>query len=433
MLSKISRFFELEERKTNITTEIRAGLTVYLTMAYILFVNPMILKSAGVPFNACLVGTAVAAGISSILMGVFTNFPLALAAGMGLNSMLAFNIILKHEISWQTGMGLIFLNGLTVFLLVVTGIREAVMNAIPEELKHAIAVGIGLFLAFIGFLNGGIVILNKEANILMAGNFSKPEVALTLIGFIIVSILVSLRVRGGILIGIVINTAAAVFLGIAKIPDSLISMPDFSTIGALDITGAFKLSLVPVLISFIIVDFFDTFGTVTALGYQSRLTSDGGKIKSLNKILGIDAIAAMLGGICGASSATAYVESAAGISEGGKTGLTPITTGILFLLSIFIAPIAGIVPTQATAPALIVIGFMMMESIIKIKFDEYETAIPAFIIFISMPFTYSISHGIGMGFITYCMLKITAGKAREVHPLMYATSLVFLISFIFFN
>ena len=171
MLSKISRFFELEERKTNITTEIRAGLTVYLTMAYILFVNPMILKSAGVPFNACLVGTAVAAGISSILMGVFTNFPLALAAGMGLNSMLAFNIILKHEISWQTGMGLIFLNGLIVFLLVVTGIREAVMNAIPEELKHAIAVGIGLFLAFIGFLNGGIVILNKEANILMAGNF----------------------------------------------------------------------------------------------------------------------------------------------------------------------------------------------------------------------------------------------------------------------
>lgn len=432
-MKAITKFFELDERKSDIKTELRAGLTVYLTMAYILFVNPMILKNAGVPFNACLVGTAVAAGISCIMMGLFTNFPLALASGMGLNSMLAFNAILKYGISWQTGMGLIFMDGLVVFLLVAVGLREAVMNAIPEELKHAIAVGIGLFLAFIGFMNGGIVMLNKQANILMAGNFAQPEVAVTLAGLLVISVLVSLRVRGGILIGIILNTLIAMALGIVKIPESFVSAPDFSTIGALDIAGAFKFSLIPVMISFIIVDFFDTLGTVTAIGYQAKLTESDGKIKNISRILGIDAIAAMLGGICGSSSTTTYIESAAGVSEGGRSGLTAITTGILFLLSVFIAPLAGIVPKEATAPALIIIGFMMMDNIAKIKFDEYETAIPAFIMFMAMPFTYSISHGIGMGFITYSVLKISGGKASEVHPLMYLTSAVFAVSFVFFN
>jgi len=432
-MKAITKFFELDERKSDIKTEIRAGFTVYLTMAYILFVNPMILKSAGVPFGACMVGTAISAGISCIIMGLFTNFPLALASGMGLNSMLAFNVILKYGISWQTGMGLIFLDGLVVLIMVVIGLREAVMNAIPEELKHAIAVGIGLFLAFIGFLNGGIVILNKEANILMAGNFASAEVAVTLAGLLVISVLVSRRVKGGILIGIILNTVIAVILGVAKIPTTFISAPDFSTIGALDIAGAFKFSLVPVLISFVIVDFFDTLGTVTAIGYQANLTNGDGKIKNISRILGIDAIAAMLGGACGASSVTSYVESAAGVSEGGRSGLTVITTGILFLLSIFIAPIAGIVPKEATASALVIIGFMMMDNIVKIKFDEYETAIPAFIMFMAMPFTYSISHGIGMGFITYSILKIFAGKASQVHPLMYLTSAVFAVSFALFN
>jgi len=432
-MKAIKDFFELDARKSSISTEIRAGITIYLTMAYILFVNPMILKSAGVPFNACLVGTAVAAGISCIMMGLFTNFPLALASGMGLNSMLAYNAILKYGISWQTGMGLIFLDGLVVLLLVAAGLREAVMNAIPEELKHAIAVGIGLFLAFIGFLNGGIVVLNKEANILMAGNFAKPEVAVTLAGLLTISVLVSLRVRGGILIGIVLNTAIAMMLGVVKLPAAFISAPDFSTIGALDVSGAFKFSLIPVMISFIIVDFFDTLGTVTAIGYQAKLTGSDGRIKNISRILGIDAIAAMLGGVCGASSVTTYIESAAGVSEGGRTGLTAVTTGVLFLLSVFIAPVAGMVPKEATAPALIIIGFMMMDNIVKIKFDDYETAIPAFIMFMAMPFTYSISHGIGMGFITYCTLKIFAGRASQVHPLIYITSAVFAVSFMFFN
>ncbi len=432
-MNAIIKFFEVDARGSSVSTEIRAGITIYLTMAYILFVNPMILKSAGVPFNACLVGTAVAAGVSCILMGLFTNFPLALASGMGLNSMLAYNAILKYGISWQAGMGLIFLDGLVVLVLVVLGLREAVMNAIPEELKHAIAVGIGLFLAFIGFLNGGIVLLNKEANILMAGNFAKPEVAVTLAGLLVISVLVSLRVRGGILIGIVLNTAIATLLGVVKIPETFISTPDFSTIGALDIAGALKFSLIPVMISFIIVDFFDTLGTVTAIGYQAKLTGPDGKIKNISRILGIDAIAAMLGGVCGASSVTTYIESAAGVSEGGRTGLTAITTGILFLMSVFIAPLAGIVPKEATAPALIIIGFMMMENIARIKFDDYETAIPAFIMFMAMPFTYSISHGIGMGFITYCTLKLFAGRAAEVHPLLYLTSAVFAVSFAFFN
>lgn len=430
MLKKIENYFGFNERKTNWSTEIRAGFTVYLTMAYILFVNPVILKDAGVPFNGCVVGTALAAGITSILMGLIANFPLALAAGMGLNSVLAYNIVLGLDVSWQVAMGLIFLDGLIVFILVMAGFREAVMNAIPVSLRHAIAVGIGLFLSLIGMMHAGIVVIDKNSLLPSPGNFSNPETLLATIGIIITAIFIILRIKGAILLGILLTTFIGIMAKIAQLPSSF-SKPDFSTIGALDISGALNFSLVPALFSFIIVDFFDTLGTVTAIGYQANLVDSEGKIKKLKQILGVDAIGAMLGGIFGASSTTSYIESAAGIMEGGRTGITAIVTGILFLLSIIIAPFASIVVSQATAPALVIIGFLMMQSITRIDFNDVETSIPAFIIIITMPFTYSISHGIGYGFIMYTILKLVRGKYKEIHPLMFVISLIFAIYFAF--
>lgn len=428
-LEKIERYFEFQKRKTNWATEIRAGFTVYLTMAYILFVNAVILKDAGVPFNACVVGTALAAGISSILMGAVANFPVALAAGMGLNSVLTYNIVIGQGVTWQVGMGLVFLDGIIVFILVLVGMREAIMNAIPVSLRHAIAVGIGMFLSLIGLLHSGIVVVDKDILLPSPGNFSNISTIISASGILITAIFVVLRIKGAILLGILITTVLSLLAGISTLPTK-INMPDFSAIGALDIKGALKLSLFPSLFAFIIVDFFDTLGTVTAIGYQANLVDSKGKIEKIKAVLGIDAIGAMLGGLFGASSNTSYIESAAGIMEGGRTGITAIVAGVLFLISVFIAPFASIVGSQATAPALVIIGFLMMQSITQINFEEIESAIPAFIVIISIPFTYSISHGIGYGFITYVILKIAKGEFKKVHPLMYAASIIFAAYFI---
>ena len=429
MLKKLEAYFRFEERKTSWSTEIRAGLTVYLTMAYILFVNPVILKDAGVPFSACVVGTAFAAGITSILMGAITNFPLALAAGMGLNSVLAYSIVIGQGVSWQVGMGLIFLNGLIVFVLVLAGLREAVMKAIPLPLRHAIAVGIGMFLAFIGLMHAGIVTIDKNTFLPSPGDFSKISTIVSACGILITAVLVVLRIKGAILLGIILTGIIAYLAGLSKMP-VVLNMPDFSSAGALDIIGALKLSLLPSLFAFLIVDFFDTLGTVTAIGYQAKLVDQKGNIEKLKEILAIDALGAMLGGFFGASSNTSYIESAAGIMEGGRTGFTAIVVGFLFLLSIIIAPVASLITSEATAPALVIIGLLMMQNIISINFDEIETGIPAFIIILAMPFTYSISHGIGYGFIVYTVLKMAKGRFKEIHPLMYIISLIFALYFI---
>ncbi|HOK80031.1 MAG TPA: NCS2 family permease [bacterium] len=429
MLKKIEKYFKFSERNTNWITEIRAGFTTYLTMAYILFVNPVILKDAGVPFNACVVGTALSAGLTSILMGLVANFPLALAAGMGLNSVLTYSIVIGQGVSWQVGMGLIFLDGLIVLILVLVGLREAVMKAIPVPLRHAIAVGIGMFLAYIGLLHAGIVIIDKNTLLPSPGNFSDISTIISSCGVFITAVFVVLKIKGAIINGILITAFLSFLAGLSKLPET-INMPDFSSAGALDIMGALKLSLIPSLFAFIIVDFFDTLGTVTAIGYQANLVDSQGRIEKLKAILGIDAIGAMLGGFFGASSNTSYIESAAGIMEGGRTGVTAIVVGLLFLLSIIIAPVACLIASQATAPALVIIGFLMMQAITYIDFEQLDTAIPAFVIILTMPFTYSISHGIGYGFIVYTILKMAKGQFKDVHPLMYIISLIFAVYFL---
>jgi AGZA family xanthine/uracil permease-like MFS transporter len=461
----MSDFFELAARKTTVGREVRGAVATFLTMAYILFANPSILAAAGVPFEAAVAATAAAAGVCCLLMGLGANFPLALAPGMGLNAVVAFQIASAAG-SWQTAMGLVVLDGLVVLLLVIAGLREAVMHAIPHDLRRAIAAGIGLFIAFIGAVNAKLVIVPAGTVLTLAKNpaatlppvthgvLGSVEPAIALFGLVVIAFLLYRRVAGAIILGIAAATVAAFAVGFTSLPQGAwVDMPRFDTMFQADVAGALSLRLMPLLLSLVMVDFFDTIGTVTAIaeaaeiGAVSAPDSAGTAatpaarahaladpvahgIPRLRAILAIDAISASIGGLFGASSVTSYIESASGIAEGARTGLHTVGVGILFLLAMFAVPVVAIVPAAATAPALIIVGFLMCGQIVKIDFEKLETAIPAFLILLLIPLTYSISHGIGIGFIAFVAIRLLAGRAREVHPLMYATALAFIAFFV---
>ncbi len=421
--------FHLTERGTNVKTEIMAGITTFMTMAYIIFVNPSILQNAGVPFTGAVTATALAAGIMSIVMGLASNMPLALASGMGLNALLTFGVVIGMKLPWQTAMGIVFVEGLIITVLVLTRIREKIMDAIPMSLKMAIGVGIGLFIAFIGLKEAGIVVADQATTVKM-GSFLSPGVILSFIGLMITGILMAKRVNGSILLGIIATAAIGFLFGITKLPSSWTAKAvDFSTMFQLDIWGALRYSLIATIFAFMISDFFDTMGTVVSVSGQAGLLDKTGKPPQLRNILFVDSLAAMVGGLFGASSVTTYIESASGVGAGGRTGLTSVVTGLLFLAAVLLTPIAGIVPAQATAPALILVGFLMMSVIKDIPFGEFEESIPAFLTLIAIPLTYSISNGIGIGFISYVLIKVFAGKAKDIHPLMWVAALIFAINF----
>ncbi len=426
------RMFKLKENGTDVRTEIIAGITTFMTMAYIIFVNPSILSAAGVPAAGATVATALAAGLITIVMGLATNYPFALASGMGLNAFVAFGLVKGMGLTWQTAMGMIFLEGLIITLLVLTNFREAVMNAIPITLKRAIGVGIGLFIAFIGFQEAKFVVASP-ATLVQLGSFLKPETWVAALGLVITAFLVARRVRGGILLGILATTVIALFTGVTKLPTrSWVSAKlDTSTILALDVRSALNIGLWTTIFALLITDFFDTMGTVIAIGGEANFLDKQGRLPRLKNVLLVDSFAAMLGGLFGASSVTTYIESAAGVGEGGRTGLTAVVTGILFLLAVFFAPIAGIVPAAATAPALIIVGFLMMTVVKDIRFDQYDEAIPAFLILLGIPLTYNISYGIGLGFISYTVIKALRGKFKDIHPLMWIVALGFAANFFF--
>lgn len=427
----LEQWFKLRENGTDVRTEVVAGITTFMTMAYIIFVNPGILGAAGVPATGATVATALAAGLLTIAMGLFTNYPFALASGMGLNAFVAFGLVKGMGLTWQAAMGLIFAEGLVITVLVLTNFREAVMNAIPLNLKRAIGVGIGLFIAFIGFQSAKFVVASP-ATLVTLGSFHKPEVIVAALGLVITAFLVARRVKGGILLGIILTTVIALFAGVAKLPAKWVDFtPDFSTIGALDWTAGLNLGLWTTVFALLITDFFDTMGTVIAIGGEAGYLDKQGRLPRLRNVLLVDSLAAMFGGIFGASSVTTYVESASGVGEGGRTGLTSVVTGLFFLLAIFFAPIAGIVPAAATAPALIIVGFLMMTLVKDIHFDDYEEAIPAFLILLGIPLTYNISYGIGLGFISYVVIKALRGKFNEIHPLMWIVALGFAVNFFF--
>jgi AGZA family xanthine/uracil permease-like MFS transporter len=416
---------------------VRGGLATFLTMAYILVANPAILSAAGVPYEAAVAATAAAAALCTLLLGLGADFPLALAPGMGLNAIIAFQVAPAAG-SWQTAMGLVVLDGLVVLALVLLGLREAVMHAIPRDLRRAIGVGIGLFIALIGAVNARLVVVPPGTVAELAqrpqsllppvtyGSLQTPDAVVAAVGLLVIALLMVRRIPGAIVLGIGAATALALVLGLARLPQTgWLAAPDFATVGAADVRGALRLTLVPLLISIVMVDFFDTIGTVTAVAEAAELQEADGRVPRLRRILGIDALSAALGGWFGASSVTSYIESAAGAAEGARTGLHSVVVAACFGLAVFAAPVAAIVPAAATAPALILVGFLMTQQITRIDFTAPGTAIPAFVLLITIPFTWSISHGIGYGFVTYVVIQSLAGRWREIHPVMYGTTAAF--------
>jgi len=463
----MEQFFKFSERGTDLRTEIIAGLTTFLTMAYIVFVNPGILSAAGVPFEGAATATALGAALMCLAMGFITNRPLALASGMGLNAVVTFSIIgfQQANVPWQVGMSVIFVEGLIIFALVLSGLREAIMNAIPLDLKRAIGVGIGLFITVIGLVEGGIVVPN-QATLVSLGDFSQPYVWVTLIGLFAILAFMALGVKGDILWGILVATGAALLLGVTALPKGIVANPDFSTFfapfqqvnGSMAITQVFTPALLFAIFAVMLSDFFDTMGTVISVGEQAGFTDAEGNVPGVRNILLVDSAAAATGGLFGASSITTYIESAAGVAEGGRTGLTAIVVGALFAIAAFFSPVVqmigggfAIINTERfgsfvaagfqvpdgtyfafpiTAGALIIVGFLMMKTVREIDWMNLEDAFPAFLTIVGIPLTYNISWGIGLGFISYVVIKLFHKKAAEIHPLMWVASLAFLVGFL---
>lgn len=433
--SGLDSYFHITERGSTVGTEIRAGVTTFLVMAYIIFVNADILGVAGLDPGAVAAATALAAGVLSIAMGLYANYPIALAAGLGINGAVAFGLVLGDGLSPAGAMGVIVLEGLVVLVLVLVGLREAIMDAVPMALKRAIGVGIGLFILFIGFVNGGLI-QQPPGDGPVPVEFIFPNSAgasLTLIGLLITVILYVRKVKGALILSILATAVVGLIMGVQSIPDTFSVAPSFATLGEFDLGEVFTalgwLAALLTIFSFMLTDFFDTMGTATAIVEQAELVDEDGRIPRVGPLLLVDSAGAAIGGMAGVSSNTSYIESAAGVAEGGKTGLTAVTVGVLFLISIFLSPLAGLIPSQATAPVLILVGFLMTSLIKDIDFTDFEEGFPALLAIILMPLTYSITVGIGAGFVMYVVVKLFRGKTSEIHPLMWVVAGAFVIYF----
>ena len=432
-MESIAAWFRFADRKTDLATETRAGVTTFMVMAYIIFVNPSILGAAGIDKGAAAAATALVAGIMTIVMGVAANYPLALAAGLGINGIVAFTLVLGQGLTLAGAMGVIVIEGILITILVLVGFREAIMNAVPLSLKRAIGVGIGLFILTIGFVNGGLVVQGQGTPVTIAFPNS-PSAFVFLIGLVITIALYVLKIRAALIISIVVTTAIAFVAGVTSVPKDLVLTPSFSTIGQFNLTEVFsKLGLVTALLTIFAImlsDFFDTMGTVTGIAAEAGLAREDGSVPDVGRVLLVDSVAAIAGGVAGISSNTTYIESAAGVAEGGRTGFASVVTGVLFLLAIFLAPIAGIIPPVATAPTLVLVGYLMFTLIKDIPVGDVEEGIPALLTLILMPLTYDITVGIGAGFISWVIIKVVRGKAGAVHPLMWVVSLAFVVFFL---
>ncbi|WP_149548943.1 NCS2 family permease [Streptomyces marokkonensis] len=450
----LDKFFRISERGSTYGREIRGGFATFFTMAYILVLNPIILGSTEDKFGDKLdpaqlaTATTLVAAVMTVIMGVAGNLPLALAAGLGLNAVVAFQI--APLMSWDDAMGLVVLEGLLICVLVLTGLREAVMHAIPQPLKQAISVGIGMFIAFIGFVDSGFVTrIPDAANTtvpvqLGTGSLTGWPMLVFCLGVLLTVVLLARKVRGAILISIVVMTVLSVVidqladvkswgLTAPELPDEAVAAPDFGLLGQFDLFGSFGqisvLTVVLLIFTLILSDFFDTMGTVVGVTAEAGLLDERGQVPGLGRVLLIDSAAAVAGGAASSSSATTYIESAAGVGEGARTGFANLVTGGLFALALFFTPVLTIVPMQAASPALIAVGFLMMTQVRHIDWNRYDLAVPAFLTIVVMPFTYSISNGIGAGFIAYVVIKACLGKAREVHWLLWGTAALFLAYF----
>ena len=432
----IAQYFKFAERKTDLVTEARAGLTTFMVMVYIVFLNATIL-GAGFGLNiagktAVSAGTALIAGVMTIAMGVVANYPFALAAGLGINAIVAFSLTARG-LSPEGAMGVIVLEGLAVVLLVVVGFREAVMNAVPLGLKRAIGAGIGLFILFIGFYNGGLITSTGAVPPVTAAFPKEVGQFVFLFGLALTIVLWVLKVRAALVISIIGTTIVALAAGITSVPKDLVLTPNFSTIGKFDLGNIFTvlgpLTAILIIFAVMLTDFFDTMGTVTGVAAEAGLAEADGSVPGVGRVLIVDSVAAAVGGLAGISSNTTYIESAAGVADGGRTGFTSVVTGVLFLLAILLAPLAGIIPTQATAPALVLVGYLMFTQVKDINVGELDEGLPALLTMILMPLTYDITVGIGAGFISWVLIKVARGKMADVHPLMWVVSIGFLVFF----
>jgi AGZA family xanthine/uracil permease-like MFS transporter len=438
----LDKIFRLRAKNTTAKTEMVAGLTTFMAMSYIIFVNPNILSETGIPKEAAIAATIWATVFSTGIMALWANFPVAVAPGMGLNAFFTYTVVLGMGLPWQTALGAVFISGIVFLLLTLGGIRQAIIRAVPINLKYAIGVGIGVFIAFVGLRGAGVVIADP-ATLVTAGHVAgiqfapgQPAPLLALAGLVITGTLMALGVRCSLLLGIVFTTALGMACGAAPLPGGIASfvstdLPSLSaTFLSMDITGALRYGIVSIIFTFTVVELFDNMGTLIGLTSKAGLMRKDGDIEGLDRALTSDAIGTMASAVLGTSTVTSYVENAAGITAGGRTGLTALTTAGLFLVSLFFAPLVGLVPGFATAPALIIVGALMMAEVTHVRFDDITETLPAFLTIVMMPLTYSIANGFAFGFTSYTLMKLFSGKIKEVNWVMGLISLVFMANFV---
>jgi adenine/guanine/hypoxanthine permease len=434
----MKNYFEFDKLGTNFKTEFIAGLTTFLAMAYILFVNPHTLSATGMDQGALFTATALAAAIGSFVMGIVAKYPVALAPGMGLNAFFAYTVVLGYGIPWETALSGVLVSGVVLVILTMTGIREMIINAIPESLKYAVSAGIGLFIAFVGLINAGFVV-NNDATLVGIGDLTSPTVLLAIFGLIISSILLTMGIRAGIFYGMIITSIVGMIFGLVPHPTGLNDIigpvpslePAFGQ-ALFHLQDIFSLQMLVVILTFMFVDFFDTAGTLMAVATQAGIMENG-KLPRAGRALTADSSGTVFGAILGTSSTTSYVESTAGVAVGGKSGLTAVVTAVFFLLALVFSPLLEIVTSQVTAPALIIVGVLMASNLKFVEWDQIEIAIPAFFTVLMMPLTYSIATGIAVGFIFYPITMLVKGRAKEIHPIMYILAVIFILYFTFLS
>lgn len=431
----LERFFKLREKNTTVKTEVLAGLTTFIALAYIIFVNPNILSEAGIPKEAAIASTIWIAALSTMVMGVFANYPVALAPGMGLNAFFAYYVCGTLGLHWTVALGAVFFSGVLFLILTVSHIRQAIINSVPQNLRVAISVGIGLFIAFIGLKGTGLIIPDK-ATFIGLGHVTDPTTMLSFFGLVLTGALMARNIQGSILIGIIVTTLLSMVLGYSPVPHAIgdvisTSLPHMGeTFGKLDIAGAWNYGIVSIIFTFTVVELFDNMGTLIGLTSKAKLIKPNGEIENLDRALTTDAVGTICSSIFGTSTVTSYIESAAGIAAGGKTGLTAVTVSICFLIALLFAPLVGLVPGFATAPPLILVGALMMSEVGKINFVDFSDGLPAFLTIIMMPLTGSIANGFAFGFVSYVFMKTAVGKYKEVSWIMWLVSIAFVINLV---
>ena len=428
-MSTIANYFKLDELNTSIRTEFIAGLTTFASMAYILFVNPTVLGAAGMDKGAVFTATAVASAVATLFMGIVALYPIAIAPGLGVNAFFAYSVVIGMGVKWQTAMAGVFVAAIIFLVLTFFKIREKIINIIPQNLKLAIASGIGLFIAFIGLHNAGLIVANKDTMVSL-GHLTTPTSLLAIFGIIVTFILLSRKIPAAIFIGMVMTSVVGIIFGLIKLPSALISSapslaPTFGA-GVTHIGDINSLQMVTVVVTFLLVTFFDTAGTMIGLATQAGFMRNN-EMPRAGRALMADAVGMTVGAVNGTSPTSAYVESSSGIAVGGRSGLTSVFTGIFFLIALFFSPLLTVVTSQVTAPALVVVGVLMAKSLRQIDWEDFAIAAPAFLIVIGMPLTYSISDGIALGFILYPITMISTGRGKKVHPLMYALAILFVL------